>query len=34
MAMPAEDNTSHVSPELMDDPFLAVASKIWKEELS
>jgi hypothetical protein len=34
MAMPAEDNSSPVSPELMDDPFLAVASKIWKEELS
>ncbi|MBN37585.1 MAG: hypothetical protein CMI29_03890 [Opitutae bacterium] len=34
MAMPGEDNSLHVSPALMDDPFLVVASKIWKEELS
>jgi hypothetical protein len=34
MAMPNEAVALHGSSDLVDDPFLAVASKIWNEEIS
>jgi len=34
MAMPDEAGVLHGASDLLDDPFLAVASKIWNEEIS